>query len=131
VFELQGARRQRWFHFVHEVKRRSTGASLQEPRLCGIAFVVATVEITKHLWEFLPTLRNKTLTVEAATVADVVKEVERVAPGFTYYICDERGCLRTHVNIFVGDERIWDRTRLSDPVPDGARVLIMQALSGG
>jgi hypothetical protein len=54
-----------------------------------------------------------------------------VAPGFTYYICDERGCLRTHVNIFVGDERIWDRTRLSDPVPDGARVLIMQALSGG
>jgi sulfur-carrier protein len=92
---------------------------------------VATVEITKHLWEFLPALRNKTLTVEAATVADVVKEVERVAPGFTYYICDERGCLRTHVNIFVGDERIWDRTRLTDAVPDGARVLIMQALSGG
>ena len=91
----------------------------------------ATVEITKHLWEFLPALRGKTLSVPASTVADVVREVERVAPGFTYYICDERGCLRTHVNIFVGDERILDRTRLSDPVPDGARVLIMQALSGG
>jgi hypothetical protein len=92
---------------------------------------MVTVEITKHLWELLPALRGKALTAEGSTVADVVREVERVAPGFTYYICDERGCLRTHVNIFVGDERICDRTRLSDPVPDGARVLIMQALSGG
>jgi hypothetical protein len=92
---------------------------------------MATVEVTKHLWDFLPALRGKTLTVQAATVADVVREVERIAPGFTYYICDERGCLRTHVNIFVGQERILDRTRLSDPVEDDSRVLIMQALSGG
>jgi hypothetical protein len=92
---------------------------------------VATVEITKHLWEFLPALRDKTLTVQASSVAEVVREVERLAPGFTYYICDERGCLRTHVNIFIGQERILDRTRLSDPVGDDSRVLIMQALSGG
>jgi hypothetical protein len=92
---------------------------------------VATVEVTKHLWEFLPALRNKTLEVKASTVAEVVAEVERIAPGFSYYICDERGCLRTHVNIFVGQERIADRTRLSDPVSEDARVLIMQALSGG
>lgn len=92
---------------------------------------MATVEITKHLWEFLPALRDKTLTVQASSVAEVVREVERLAPGFTYYICDERGCLRTHVNIFIGQERILDRTRLSDPVGDDSRVLIMQALSGG
>lgn len=92
---------------------------------------MATVEVTKHLWEFLPSLRNKTLEVKANTVAEVVAEVERIAPGFAYYICDERGCLRTHVNIFVGQERILDRTRLSDAVTDDSRVLIMQALSGG
>lgn len=92
---------------------------------------MATVEVTKHLWDLLPALRGKTLTVEARTVAEVVREVERIAPGFAYYVCDERGCLRTHVNIFVGQERILDRTRLSDPVDDGSRVLIMQALSGG
>jgi len=90
-----------------------------------------TVEITKHLWDFLPALRDKTLTVRAATVAEAVREVERIAPGFTDYICDERGCLRTHVNIFVGDERILDRTRLSDPLTEDSRVLVMQALSGG
>jgi sulfur-carrier protein len=97
----------------------------------GQTSAVATVEITKHLWEFLPALRGKTLDVKAATVAEVVREVERIAPGFAYYICDERGCLRTHVNIFVGAERILDRTRLSDPLEPDSRVLIMQALSGG
>ena len=90
-----------------------------------------TVEITKHLWDFLPALRDRAITVQASTVAEVVREVERIAPGFTDYICDERGCLRTHVNVFVGEERILDRTRLSDPVTEDARVLIMQALSGG
>ena len=49
---------------------------------------MASVEITKHLWEFLPALRDKTLSVDARTVAEVVREVERIAPGFTYYICD-------------------------------------------
>jgi hypothetical protein len=92
---------------------------------------MATVEVTKHLWDHLPALRNKTLTVQATTVAEVVRELERLAPGFAYYVCDERGCLRTHVNIFIGQERILDRTRLSDPVADDSRVLIMQALSGG
>jgi hypothetical protein len=92
---------------------------------------MASVEITKHLWEFLPSLRDRALNVNARTVAEVVREIERIAPGFTYYICDERGCLRTHVNIFIGQERILDRTRLSDPVGEDSRVLIMQALSGG
>jgi molybdopterin synthase sulfur carrier subunit len=92
---------------------------------------VATVEVTKHLWDFLPALKGRTLTVEAKSVAEVVRAVEQVAPGFTFYVCDERGCLRTHVNIFVGDERIRDRTRLSDAVGPDSRVLIMQALSGG
>lgn len=92
---------------------------------------MASVEITKHLWEFLPALRGKVLSVEARNVREVVEAVERIAPGFAYYVCDERGCLRTHVNIFVGQERILDRTRLSDPVEADSRVLIMQALSGG
>lgn len=92
---------------------------------------MATVEITKHLWDFLPTLRDKTLTLHGSTVAELMLEVERIAPGFTGYICDERGCLRTHVNIFVGQERILDRTRLSDRVDPDAKVLVMQALSGG
>ena len=89
------------------------------------------VELTKHLFAFFPQLEGKVLEVEASTVAEVVREVERLAPGFAFYVCDERGRLRRHVNIFVGEEAVTDRKRLSDRVEESARVWIMQALSGG
>lgn len=92
---------------------------------------MATVELTRHLYTFFPALEGKALEVEAATVADVVAGLERIAPGLAFYLCDERGRLRTHVNIFVGDERVSDRARLTDPVDAASRVVIMQALSGG
>ena len=57
--------------------------------------------------------------------------MERIAPGFAFYVCDELGRLRRHVNIFVEDVSIGDRQRLSDPVAPTSRVFIMQALSGG
>jgi sulfur-carrier protein len=92
---------------------------------------VAKVELTRHLYQFFPQLEGKELSVEASTVAEVVRELERIAPGFAFYVCDERGRLRRHVNIFVEDASIGDRARLSDRVEPGARVFIMQALSGG
>ena len=57
--------------------------------------------------------------------------MEKIAPGFAFYVCDERGRLRQHVNIFVDDLSIGDRARLGDPVAPDARVFILQALSGG
>ena len=92
---------------------------------------MARVELTRHLFSFFPQLEGRALELEAETVAEVVAGLERIAPGFAFYVCDERGRLRTHVNIFVGKHRISDRARLSDPVDSGSRVMIMQALSGG
>lgn len=92
---------------------------------------MAKVELTRHLYQFFPQLEGKVIEVEAASVADVVREMERLAPGFAFYVCDERGRLRRHVNIFVDELSVGDRARLSDPVAPGARVFIMQALSGG
>lgn len=92
---------------------------------------MAEVRLTRHLFAFFPQLEGKELRVAATTVAEVVREMERIAPGFAFYVCDERGRLRTHVNVFVGEERIADRMRLSDPVGPDACVFIMQALSGG
>lgn len=92
---------------------------------------MAKVELTKHLFTFFPDLEGRELVVEASTVADVVREMDRIAPGFAFYVCDERGRLRMHVNIFVGEERVADRQRLTDRVEPGSRVYIMQALSGG
>jgi len=92
---------------------------------------MATVELTKHLYAFFPHLEGKEIAVEASTVADVVDEMEKIAPGFAFYVCDERGRLRRHVNIFVEEEMIADRKRLSDRLESNSRIFIMQALSGG
>lgn len=92
---------------------------------------MAKVELTKHLFTFFPALAERELLVSGATVADVVRELDAIAPGFAFYVCDERGRLRMHVNIFLGDERVVDRQRLTDAVAPGATIHIMQALSGG
>jgi sulfur-carrier protein len=92
---------------------------------------MARVELTRHLYLYFPQLEGKQLVVDAATVADVVRELEARAPGLGGYICDERGRLRMHVNIFVGEERVADRDGLSDPVAPDSRVYVLQALSGG
>lgn len=92
---------------------------------------MARVELTRHLYTYFPDLEGRALEVSAATVAEVVRAVDRIAPRFAFYVCDERGRLRPHVNIFIGDDMIADRVGLSDPVAPDARVFILQALSGG
>lgn len=91
-----------------------------------------TVELTRHLYTFFPALEGKPLRVEnATTVAEVVRGMDELAPGLGFYICDERGRLRRHVNIFVDQQMIADRGRLGDRVEPDSHVMIMQALSGG
>ena len=91
-----------------------------------------TVQLTRHLYSFFPALEGKALRFEdATTVAEIVRALDALAPGLAFYICDERGCLRRHVNIFVDQQMIADRGRLSDRVEPNSHVMIMQALSGG
>ncbi|MFN0248451.1 MAG: MoaD/ThiS family protein [Kofleriaceae bacterium] len=91
---------------------------------------MATVELTRHLVQFFPQLADD-VRVEGTTVAEVIAAVERVAPGFAFYVCDERGRLRRHVNVFVDGLSVGDRAKLTDPVGPASQVMIMQALSGG
>lgn len=90
-----------------------------------------TVEMTRHLYRFFPVLENRTIEVPAGSVADVVRAVDELAPGFSDYVLDERGALRQHVNLSLNDTLVIDRKTLSDRVPEGATLFIFQALSGG
>jgi molybdopterin synthase sulfur carrier subunit len=92
---------------------------------------VATVELTPHLYAFFPQLQGRELVVPGSTVAEVLRGMEALVPGLLFYVCDELGRLRQHVNVFVGRERVRDRATLSDAVEPDSRVLILQALSGG
>ena len=87
------------------------------------------VTFTRHLNRFFPTLTDGE--VPGTTVREVVDELERRWPGLAHYIVDETGRVRRHVNIFVGEDPIADRDRLSDRLAAGDRVFILQALSGG
>ena len=87
------------------------------------------VSFTRHLQTFFPDLAPGE--VPGATVREVVDELERRHPGFASYIVDETGRLRRHVNVFVGEEPIRDRARLSDVLSPHDQVFILQALSGG
>jgi len=95
------------------------------------ARAVAVLEWTSHLKTLFPVLGNGPLSLQAETVSQVISELERRAPGIAFYVCDELGRLRRHVNIFVDGEMIVDRQRLSDRLGDETRVFIVQALSGG
>ena len=93
---------------------------------------MATVRYTKHLARFFPDLANHSeLQVPGDTVAEVINNLNQTYPGLAAYIVDERGALRKHVNIFLGEELVHDRQTLQDPVADNDRLFIFQALSGG
>lgn len=90
---------------------------------------MAHIKFTPNLKRFFPDLTE--IDVDANTVADVVTAVDARWRGLADYIIDEHGALRKHVNIFVGDELIYDKKALSDKVTPESRIYIMQALSGG
>jgi molybdopterin converting factor small subunit len=66
-------------------------------------------------------------TLEGATVAELLVELERTQPGLDGWILDERDVLRRHINVFVNGELGGPET----PVAAGDRVDILPAISGG
>jgi molybdopterin synthase sulfur carrier subunit len=72
-----------------------------------------------------------TVEVNGETVRKVLDAVFAANQRLRGYVVDERGELRKHMLVFINGEQIMDRTNLSDPVPDGAALHVMQALSGG
>jgi molybdopterin synthase sulfur carrier subunit len=90
-----------------------------------------SVAMTPHLYRYFPQLKDREISVPAGSVAEVLQAVDRIAPGFTDYVLDERGALRRHVKLSINNTMVFDRTNLSDQVQEGGTVYIFQALSGG
>ena len=69
--------------------------------------------------------------VRGDTVRAVLDQVFEMNPAVRGYVLDEQGILRKHMAVFIDGIQISDRITLSDPVPEGSEVYVMQALSGG
>jgi sulfur-carrier protein len=78
------------------------------------------------LLRLFPTCPRK-LTLPAATVRDMIAALDAHTPGMRDRICDSTPQIRRHINIFVAGER----ATLETPLPPGAEVFIMTAISGG
>ena len=87
------------------------------------------VHFTQALQRFYPDLQ--VLHLEAQTLSEILKILDQKFPGLSSYLVDEQGALRQHVNIFLDDRMIDDRTTLTDPLESVEELYIMQALSGG
>jgi molybdopterin synthase sulfur carrier subunit len=67
------------------------------------------------------------LTLEGATVCELMVALERENPAMDGWILDERGLIRRHINVFVNGELRDGDTR----VGDSDFVDVLPAISGG
>jgi molybdopterin converting factor small subunit len=70
---------------------------------------------------------RRELELDGATVAEVLKALEREHPETRGWILDERGLIREHINVFVNKE--YGREDTSVTASD--RLHVIPAISGG
>ena len=67
----------------------------------------------------------------ARTAAEALALLWAECPGARDRVLNERGDVRTHINIFIDGENIRHAGGLAAPVADGAEIIILPAVSGG
>jgi sulfur-carrier protein len=73
------------------------------------------------------------IVIEASptTLADALEELWKRCPGIRDRVVTEQGQIREHINVFVGNENVRYTGGLQTPLPDGAEIAIVPAISGG
>lgn len=86
------------------------------------------IVFTPHLQRFLDA---PPASVGGATVREALEAVFAANPRLRGYVLDERGRVRQHVTVYVGDAPLADRVTLGDAVAPDTEIFVLQALSGG
>ena len=87
---------------------------------------MAEVHLPRSLAALFPGTPRR-LNATGATVADVIDDLDAQVPGLRNRIVDAGPEIRMHINVFVAGERAG----LGTPVPSGATVHVIPAVSGG
>lgn len=87
---------------------------------------MADVRLPRSLVALFPGTPRQ-LEASGATVAEVIADLDAQVPGLRNRLLDAGPSIRTHINVFVGGER----ATLTTPVPAGAVVHVIPAVSGG
>ncbi len=70
------------------------------------------------------------VTVEGATVGQLIENLEKAHPGMRDRLLDDKG-VRRFVNVYVGDEDIRFLDGLDTAIEDGTEISIVPAIAGG
>jgi sulfur-carrier protein len=65
--------------------------------------------------------------VVAATVGEMIDDLDCRWPGMRDRVCDSRPAIRRHINVFVQGRR----ATLDTPLAPGTEVTVITAISGG
>ena len=65
------------------------------------------------------------------TLADALEALWKRCPGIRDRVVTEQAQIREHINVFVGNEDIRYTGGLQTPIPEGAEITIIPAISGG
>jgi sulfur-carrier protein len=87
---------------------------------------VADVHLPRSLVALFPGAPRR-IDASGDTLADVIADLEVKVPGIRNRLLDAGPSIRTHINIFVSGER----ATLATPIPAGAVVHVIPAVSGG
>jgi sulfur-carrier protein len=74
---------------------------------------------------------KSTVTVEGATIGDVLRDLVARYPGISGQVLNEDGTLHRFVNVYVNDDDVRYLSLLDTPVASGDEVSILPAVAGG
>ena len=86
----------------------------------------AVVHLPRSLVAMFPGAERRA-EARGTTVLEVITDLDRRVPGLANRVLDAGPVLRTHLNVFVDGER----ATVTTPVPPGAEVHVIPAISGG
>jgi molybdopterin synthase sulfur carrier subunit len=71
------------------------------------------------------------VTVEGATIGELVDNLEAAHPGLKERLCDDAGEIRRFVNVYLNDEDVRFLEGRNTALKDGDQVSIVPAIAGG
>ncbi|MEO8208859.1 MAG: MoaD/ThiS family protein [Chloroflexota bacterium] len=86
----------------------------------------ADVRLPRSLAALFPGNRRQ-IPASGSTLAEVIYDLDRTMPGIRDRLVTAGPSLRRHINVFVNGEQ----SDLATPVPPGAIVHVIPAVSGG
>ncbi len=94
---------------------------------------MTVVQVTVHLPSMLGPIVDgqRSIPVEAETIGGALRAVIDRHPGLEVHLFDETRGLRAHVLCFRNETSTRWLESLEEPVAEGDRITILQAVSGG